>query len=203
MINSYTGTIKWITLQWNSIEPMCYCLTSEIMLTWRNIYSLRNIYSAIFDSHLTYSEESTTFLDFQNLRSIFFWKRYFQVYWQITSENILFVNKSINRQVPPIFYDWFTFSGVLHRYKTCWSVNNYLNLPTFRTQKYGHFSVRASTIFIHSKTQPQKRLNISLLNILWKKKTNINILGQSFWENYKPKYIYSTSFQLILNNLLN
>ena len=135
-----------------------------------NMKNLRNIYSAIFDSHLTYSEESTTFLDFQNLKSIFFWKRYFQVYWQITSENILFVNKSINRQVPPIFYDWFTFSGDLHRYKTCCSVNNYLNLPIFRTQKYGHFSVRASTIFIHSKTQPQKRLNISLLNILWKKK---------------------------------
>ena len=30
-------------------------------------------------------------------------------------ENILFVNKSINRQVPPIFYDWLTFSRNLHR----------------------------------------------------------------------------------------
>ena len=135
-----------------------------------NMKTLRNIYSAIFDSHLTYSEESTTFLDFQNLKSIFFWKQYFKVYWQITSENILFVNKSINRHVPPIFYDWLTFSGDLHRYKTCWSVNNHLNLLTFQTQKYGHFSVRASTICIRLKTQPQKRLNISLLNILWKKK---------------------------------
>ena len=35
------------------------------------------------------------------------------------------------------------------------------------------------------------------------KKTNINILGQSFRENYKPKYIYSTSFELILINLQN
>ena len=34
---------------------------------------------------------------------------------KITLENILFVNKSINRQVPPIFYDWFTFSVDLHR----------------------------------------------------------------------------------------
>ena len=34
---------------------------------------------------------------------------------KMTLENILFVNKSINRQVSPIFYDWFTFSRNLHR----------------------------------------------------------------------------------------
>ena len=32
-----------------------------------------------------------------------------------TLENILFISKSINRQVAPIFYDWFTFLGDLHR----------------------------------------------------------------------------------------
>ena len=32
---------------------------------------------------------------------------------KITLENALFVSKSINRQVPSIFYDWFTFSGKL------------------------------------------------------------------------------------------
>ena len=42
-----------------------------------NMKTLRNIYSAIFDSHLTYSEESTTFLHFQNLKSIFFLKTIF------------------------------------------------------------------------------------------------------------------------------
>ena len=66
---------------------------------------------------------------------------------KITLENKLFVNKPINRQVPPIFYDRFTFSGNLHRYETCWSVNDHLNIPTFWTQKYGHFSIRASTIY--------------------------------------------------------
>ena len=66
---------------------------------------------------------------------------------KITLENILFVNKSINRQImPPIFYDWFTFSGDLHRYEAYWSVTDHLNIPTFRTQKYGPFSIRASTI---------------------------------------------------------
>ena len=32
---------------------------------------------------------------------------------KITLENILFVNKSIKRQIPAVFYDWFTFSGDL------------------------------------------------------------------------------------------
>ena len=66
---------------------------------------------------------------------------------KITLENILFVNKSINKQVPPIFYDWFTYSGDLHRYETCWSLTDHLNIPSFWTQKHGRFSIRASTIF--------------------------------------------------------
>ena len=66
---------------------------------------------------------------------------------KITLENKLFVNKSSNGQVPPIFYNWFTFSGDLHRYESCWSVNDHLNIPTFGIQKYSHFSIRASTIY--------------------------------------------------------
>ena len=42
---------------------------------------------------------------------------------EITLKSKLFVNESISRQVSPIIYHWFTFSGNLHRYETCWSVN--------------------------------------------------------------------------------
>ena len=66
---------------------------------------------------------------------------------KIIFENILFVNKSINRQVSPIFYSWFTFSENLHRCKTCWSVNYHFNIPTFWTQKCGCFSIRTSSIY--------------------------------------------------------
>ena len=66
---------------------------------------------------------------------------------KITLENIRFVNKSINRQMPPVLCDCFTFSGDLDRYETCWSITDHLNIPTFRTQKYGHFSISASTIY--------------------------------------------------------
>ena len=85
---------------------------------------------------------------------------------KITLANILFVNKSINRQVPPIFYD------------VC-------------IVKYGRCSIRTSTIYPWNSIQnlliknlslknsiSKKRLNISLLNILLKS-TNNNILGQS------------------------
>ena len=83
---------------------------------------------------------------------------------KITLENILFVNKSINRQVPSIFYDWFKFSGNLHRYETCWSVTNHLNIPIFRTQKYGQFSIRASAICSWNYTQDMLKINLSLKN---------------------------------------
>ena len=50
---------------------------------------------------------------------------------KITLQNILFVNKSINRQASPIFYNCCTFSGYLHRHETFWSVNEHINIPTF------------------------------------------------------------------------
>ena len=83
---------------------------------------------------------------------------------KITLENILFVNKSTNRQVPPIFYDWFKFSGDLHRYKTCWSVTDHLNIPTFWTQKYGRFSIRVSNIYSWNSMQNLLIKNLSLKN---------------------------------------
>ena len=83
---------------------------------------------------------------------------------KIILENILFFSKSIKRQVPSIFNNWFTFSGNLHRYETCWLVTNHLNIPIFRTQKYGHFSKRASAIHSWNYTQDMLKTNFSLKN---------------------------------------
>ena len=134
-----------------------------------NMKTLRNIYYAIFDSHLTYScivwaqnintvnrliilqKKALRIMNFKDQlfhsSPLFSENNILKFIDKIALENILFVNKSINRQAPPIFYDWFTFSGDLHRYETCWSANDHLNIPTFRTQKYGHFSISASTIY--------------------------------------------------------
>ena len=102
--------------------------------------------------------------------------------YKVTLENILFVSKSINRQVPPIFYDCFTFSGDLHRYNTCWSVTDHLNIPTFRTQKYGRFSIRASTIYSWNSMQ-----NLLINSLSLKNSTSKNIkyfLTKYFLEKY-------------------
>ena len=132
--------------------------------------TLRNIYLAIFDSHLTYS----CFVWTQNIitvnRLFFRWKHYksyilktnyfTQVHFSLKTifyrlmiklpSQIYFL--SIEK-VPPIFYYWFTFSRNMHRYETCWSVNDHLNIQTFWIQMYGCFSIRASTIYSWNSTK--------------------------------------------------
>ena len=88
---------------------------------------------------------------------------------KIALKNILFVNKSIHRHVPPIFYDSLTFYRDLHRYKTCWSVTDHLNIPTFWTQKYGRFSIRVSNIYSWNSMQNLLIKNLSLKNSTSKK----------------------------------
>ena len=156
--------------------------------------TLRNIYCTIFDSHLTYScivwaqninkvnrliLLQKKALRIMNLKDqlfhsspLFSENNILKFIDKITLENMLFVNKSINksiRQVSPIFYDWFTFSGDLYRYETCWSVTGHLNIPTFRTQKYGCFSIRASAIYSWNSTQNLLTKNLSLKNSTSKK----------------------------------
>ena len=129
-----------------------------------NMKRLRNIYFAIFDSHLSYScivwaqniktVRRLTILQKKTLQIMSFKDRLFhsrplfssnnilKVGGKITLENILFVSKCINRQVPSIFYDWFTFSG---------------NLLVF--------SIRASTIHSWNYTQDMLKINLSLKNV--------------------------------------
>ena len=131
--------------------------------------TLRNMCFAIFDFHLTYfcivwdqnidtvnrliilQERALRIKNFNDQlfhsSPLFPENNILKFGGKITLENILFVNKSINRQVSPIFYDWCTFSGNLHGHKTFWSVNDNPNIPTFWTQKYGRFSTKASTIY--------------------------------------------------------
>ena len=84
--------------------------------------------------------------------------------YKITLENNLLVSKWINRQVPPICYDCVPFSGNLHKYETCWSVSDHLNIVTFWTQKYGRYRIRATTIDYWCPTQDLLIKNLSLKN---------------------------------------
>ena len=68
--------------------------------------------------------------------------------------------------MPSLFYDWFTLLGNLHRYETCWFVTDYISIQTFRTQKYGRFSVVASVIRSWNSTQDllMRNLNLEIFN---------------------------------------
>ena len=96
-----------------------------------NTEALRIIYFAIFDSHLSYScivwaqnintVRRLIVLQKKALRIMNFKDQWFhssplfssnnilKFGDKITLENILFISKSINRQAPCIFNDWFTF----------------------------------------------------------------------------------------------
>ena len=100
-----------------------------------NMKTLRNIYYTMFDSHLTYScivwawnintvnrliilqKKAPCIMNFKDQlfhsSPLLSENNIFQFYDKITLENIVFIHKSIDRQAPPIFYDWFTFSGDL------------------------------------------------------------------------------------------
>ena len=128
--------------------------------------TLINIYFVIFDSHLSCSciawvqnistirrflipqKKTCRIMNFihqlYDSNSLFFSNNILKFGNKFPSENIIFASKSISRQVPSIFYDWFTFSENLHRYETCRCITNQLNILTFRTPKYGCFSIRAS-----------------------------------------------------------
>ena len=84
--------------------------------------------------------------------------------YKITLDNVLFISKWINRQVPSVCYDCLPFSGNLHKYETCWSVSDHLNIVTFWTQKYGRYSIRATNVDSWCPTQDLLIKNLSLKN---------------------------------------
>ena len=117
--------------------------------------TFRNIYFAIYDSDLIYSfivwaqkintvnrliilqKKALRIVNFEDhlfhSSPLFSENNILKFGDKTNLENILFVNKSIGRQVPPIFYGWFTFSRNLHRYETCWFKNDHPNISTFWT----------------------------------------------------------------------
>lgn len=97
---------------------------------------------------------------------------------KITLDNILFVNKSINRQVAPIFHDLFTFSINLCRYETCRFINDHFNIPTFWTQYYGGFSIKVR-VYIHGTLY-----KIYLKNYHWKTQKIKYFCTKHFIKNY-------------------
>ena len=72
---------------------------------------------------------------------------------KILIEGIIFVSKSINNLLPPIFKNWFIFCSEIHNYNTVSSSTDKLFKPMYRTDSYGKNSVIISAINCWNKTQ--------------------------------------------------
>ena len=90
---------------------------------------------------------------------------------KILIENILFINKSFNNLLPPIFKSWFTFCSDLHNYHTVSSTADKIFKPSYRTDSYGKNSITLQwSVICHLKhSAPPK------LSLLFKKCTLENI----------------------------
>ena len=105
-----------------------------------NTKILKSIYYAIFDCHLNYAntvwgqnrnsmnrliilqKKALRIMSFEcrNAHSnpLFFRHEIIKLPDKIIMENCLFISKSINFDLPPIFNHWFTFSSDSHNYET-------------------------------------------------------------------------------------
>ena len=80
---------------------------------------------------------------------------------KILIESILFINKSLNSPLPPIFKNWFTFCCDVHNYQTVSSTSDKIFKPSYRTDSFVKNSITIGAINSLNKTQYQFR-NLSL-----------------------------------------
>ena len=169
--------------------------------------TFRNISFVIFDSHLTQSRavwaqnidtvNRLIILQKKALRIMNFKDQLFHptplfsenCSDKITLENILFVNKSINRQVPLIYMTVSNFQEICTDSKLAclyMAISTYqLFGPKILSLQYKNYYYIFMELYttplnkklITPKTQLQKRLNIFLLNILLKSTTQQTFVG--------------------------
>ena len=72
---------------------------------------------------------------------------------KILIKNILFINKSFNNLLPPVFKSWFTFCSDLHNYHIVSSTTDKIFKPSYRTDSYGKNSITLRAINRCNKTQ--------------------------------------------------
>ena len=70
-------------------------------------------------------------------------------------ENILFINKSFNNLLPPIFKSWFSFCFDVHNYQTVSSTSDKIFKPSYRTDSFGKGSINIGANNSWNKTEHQ------------------------------------------------
>ena len=116
-----------------------------------NRHILRNIYFAIFDTHLNHGnliwgqnlnaasrivvlqKQALRIMNFHSRdshsRPLFKSNHILKLEDKILMENILFINKSLNILLPPIVKNWFTFCFDVHNHQTVSSTSDKIFKP--------------------------------------------------------------------------
>ena len=149
----------------------------SIIRNYVNKLTLRTIYFAIFDSHINYAnliwgqnlhalsiimilqKKALRIMNFQSSDShsvpLFRSNHILKLEDKIVTENILFINKSFNNLLPPIFKSWFTFCSDVHNYHTVSSIVDKIFKPSYRTDSYGKKFNHFRSHYSWNKTQHQ------------------------------------------------
>ena len=70
-------------------------------------------------------------------------------------DNILFICKSVNNILPPIFKNWFQLCYNIHHNSANFSIKGHLHKKSFSTNNFGKFSVTVRAIDSCNKIQGQ------------------------------------------------
>ena len=79
-------------------------------------------------------------------------------------ENISFVSKSLNNLSPSVFNTWLCFSSDQHNHETSSSTQGNLMKLSYKTNRYGNYSITVSAIESWNKIQKQLK-NMLLKNL--------------------------------------
>ena len=173
--------INNIAIKLNKAKAMLYKARQFV-----NQRILISIHHAIFDSHLNYASivwghtkssiNRVFIIQKKALRTIHFKGKFDHISFlfsapnitklpdKISTENCLFVSKSLNNQLPEIFNNWFVFSSDTHRYETSCSEKGMLIVKSFNTKSHGKEAIIYTAI--NTWNGLQKQLKHFLLHIL-------------------------------------
>ena len=147
------------------------------MRKWVSLKILRSIYFAIFDSYLSYSclvwaqncstiqriiilqKKAIRVINIQprNFHTTPLFKQNSILKFQdnVCSENIWFVNESLNNLSPSVYNTWFSFSSDQHNYETSSFSQGNLIKHFYKTKRYGKYSITVSAVDSWNKIQNQ------------------------------------------------
>ena len=151
---------------------------NALLYTSRNFVNrdiLRTIYFAMFDTHLNHAnliwdqnlnavsrivilqKKALRIMNFQSRDShsspLFKSNHFLKFEDKILIENILFINKSLNNLLHPIFKNWYTFWSDVHNYQTVSSTSDEIFKSSYKTDSFGKNLITIGAINSWNKTQ--------------------------------------------------